>query len=416
MNQLLVQAAGFAVGLYLVRELSQHDYALYALMVAFVAGMSVVIDSGISSTTVSLSAEHAPGSPHVLRIARMYARRLTALVAVACIPALWLLLSQNGLGPFDATVIALLATVGAYFNVHFLIDSGSLRATLNFDDVRRTNSIATLYRVVLVGMMLPLPFLALVWAAFTNSSSYALQSLLARLRCSSRKYTEEAHIGAGVDGYQDHAPRYRAAIKGTFLVNVGLVVQSQAIYPFLAGFGATDVLARLAAVARYGIVAQILASIFLGVAEAYVARARSSVLRTYLFVLTLAAVGLLGPIAGALLFEHELLSLLGQEYLDSGNMMLIIVAGSSTSALAMIMGGLNGARGWLGHQAWYFAGLILWLLAMATLVDPTSTIGASLVLGSSGIPVLLLQSRRLLFGARQQRVNRERAVHELPNL
>ncbi|MEP7738184.1 hypothetical protein ABKW28_11065 [Nocardioides sp. 31GB23] len=392
-----MQALGFCAGLVVIRNLTQADYAAYSLAVSLLAAMTLLADSGVSSAALRIAGENVESPAHLreTEVSALETRKtLVRVCAAVFLPLVFALQLRLGQDIWSAIAIAAVVQVAFVSTLRANLVAALLRVQYEFAAIQRTNSVLSVLRLVWVLPLFLWP-LGMVWALFANLlSAWAQQR---RMQTAFERRTPQVRLSPS--RVSETQVRLKEAVRRTLPVNLGITLQSQAIYPLLATLGAVTALAEISAIARFAVVSQLGTSIVLGVLDSVIARSSSKTARLRVArIVGFAAILLMGVAAALVIARDPLLRLLGEEYSDLDIPFAIIMVGSALNATTAIFGGLNAARMWIGYGKVYLVALTLWATTAILFVPIGTTVGAACVVASSFLPRLCLEIIRFSRG------------------
>lgn len=396
----LTQILALLAGIISVRAMATFELAYFSIAFGVTAAVSVIAGTGVSSVLMARGGRAiADGRPLSTELVGAYAVRRTLVfwIAPPALVLLAVLLTLAGDDPWDVVAIACGAAV--IFAATVAADLSRVTLLL-LKDLRTTQGAAlasTLFRLGLFWLLAKahVDGAVLFIAAVAAASVLEAGILWGRTRT---RVPDAARAG------RTNRHPYWTAVKRSSLFNITQVAGDQVQTITLTLVGNITAIAEISAMSRYragyGMAGSIVANI-VNPRVAVHAHGRTEVKRAAW--LLCGAYGLLVIVTTLLawVLAPLLLSLLGPEYQDLTLEFVIVaiafgIGGFSMSAL----GAINYARGWQRYS-WTFTPLLLaWFLIGISVLDLSTTLGASLLLATSTLPVLLAQVIRFVAGFR----------------
>jgi O-antigen/teichoic acid export membrane protein len=397
--QAAIQLVNIAAGILVVNWLPKQQYGYLAICVAVTGGISVIANSGFSSTILSRGAEFRedPARLSVLYASVLRARRVvTLIVAAIAAPTLALLLARSGASPLAAALMTVLVLAGTWASVTTCVATDLLSLEYRRWTIQRISLVTSTARVAAtaaIAVALPLA---------TAATAVALNTLAAWF--GQRLTTHAAH------DLTDHGAATSAEDRTVALrnfrellpSNLMLVFQGQ-ITVFVLGFaGATNSLAELSAISRFAVVYTLVGATIAGVVAPMISRAAGRrVGRSYLSASTATLGVVLALTAVVALLSPALVTVLGSAYRGLAPELVIVFVGAGVACVADALSSMNQARGWVAF-AWLQIPLSLatWLAA-AFVLDLGTTRGAALFAAVGSVPGVATQLVQAIVGLRR---------------
>ena len=354
--QALVQLAGFASGILLVRQLDPHEFAFFTIANTMQGTINVLADMGISIGLMSIGGRvwqdrHRFGQ--LITTANRARLQLGAAAIVVSTPILYWMLSRNGASPGYAVILiaAILFGLLVQFSLGVLSVVPRLRSDVTqIQKIDLTGALARL--MVLVGCAFL--FLNAGVAVFVSSAAFLLQYWLLRRYAAGvvdLKAPENAEDRAAMIGF----------IKNQAANAVFFCLQGQITVFLISFFGnrATSV-AEVGALGRLVMVFAILGQLLTNILVPAFARCQNTArLRLQYF-------GIVGGvaaccavvIAAAAFFPNQFLFILGDKYSHLQRELLLMIAGTVLNMLAGTLWFLNASKAWVAG-AWLYIPLTL---------------------------------------------------------
>lgn len=389
--QLVVQALGFLVGLWIIRALPAREYAYYTLANTVIGTLNLLSDSGISIGLSALAGQvwaDASRFARLIETARWLRRRSAAGLAVVGLPCLvWLLRSQGA--PWSAivslTILALLGTI-----LH--LDLDLLTVVPRF-----RGAVGQLQRIDLLGSGLRVVGLAvLLW---TCGQLDAIQALLVATGaalaqvCLTRRYVAVA-LGPPATATPD--PVFRAAILRAVRASAALALfncfQGQITLWLIGVFGNTIAIAEVGALGRLAVLFSLAGTVQGNLLLPRFARGNDpATLRRRYVGIAGAAVALgIALLLAACAFPRTFLLLLGPKYLHLESVLPWMVGSAVLGFISATLWGLNASRAWIAG-AWWNIPLTLAVQAGCLPLMDLGSVRDVLIFGLvSSVPALLV--------------------------
>lgn len=342
--QLLVQATSFTSGILIIRMLSTQEYALYTIANAVLGTMAVLNDGGVTTGAMSAGAkvwEDKKGLGSVLNTALQLRRRFAIASLVVVIPVLFYMLRSHD-ASWTLTCLIALALIPAFYATI----SGSLleivpklrQEIVPLQRLQVQNNVARL-------VLLCISLFAMPWAYIAILASGIPQIWMNfRLRLFNSRY---ADFNAEPD----------TKIRASILAIVARVMPAS-IYYCLSGqitiwlssmYGSTSTIAQLGALGRLAMLFNLFSVLFGTLIMPRFARLpaeRSVLLRRFFQVMLLLCLLCIVIVIGAWTFSSEILWVLGPQYSELNDEVVLSVLASCIGLLAGCAFNLYSNRGW----------------------------------------------------------------------
>jgi hypothetical protein len=354
--QMLVQAVGFASGILLVRELDQHQYALFTVANTMQGAMNVLGDIGISIGVISIGGrvwQDRERFGELIRTGLSLRRRLGALAAVAVVPALYYMLTKNGASPIYALALAgaVILALTAQLSIGVLEVVPRLRSDIRL--IQKIDLTGALVRLAAIAILLYLYINAGI-AVLIGSGVLLLQFLLLR------RYAREV---VNLDAPEN--PEDRTAMLGYIRQQAANAIffclQGQITVFLITIFGRhIQSVAEIGALGRLAMIYTVMANLIMNIFAPAFARCQESGRLKWIYA------GIVGAVAGfsllvlvgAALFPREFLFVLGTKYGNLEHELLLMIGGAALNMLASSIWYLNASRAWI-TGAWLYIPLTI---------------------------------------------------------
>jgi O-antigen/teichoic acid export membrane protein len=382
----LVQLAGVAAGLLLVRTLPVREFALYTLALSVVTFFTFLSDLGSTTSLVHFfhraRQEGEPAEPYFEAVLSL--RRIAFLVGAAGVVLLFpRAAAREGFG----TVETLLVTGGIVLSVWFQI-----QASLRVLALRLADQYQVSYRAEVAGAGVRL---LAVGALILAARLYAWLGILAGV-VATATVSFLSRPSKGLPQTADLRPFRRQVLRyllPTLPSALYFAVQGPLTVWLAATFGAARNIAEVGAVSRLGMIVGLFASLSSVVLLPRLARITDE--RLWRLRAVQSGGLLLGValslLAVAVLFPAPLLWILGQGYAGLDRELALVVAGAGLALMDGYLVSLNLARSWTRWQGLAVVSLVVSQAVLLALLPLDTTAGVLTFNLLSGAAVLLGQ-------------------------
>lgn len=404
-TQGVIQIIGMVAGVLIARWLPVESYAKYALATAFITAITVVGDSGIGSQVIAIGGRYSPVQerlPALMRQAHRVRLVISGAISAVAAPALFIMLLRIGAGWAESLMLSVLVIATVYISLQASLYRSAMQLLFEFRAVQTSGVVSSSARIVGALAVAPWPQLGAVVPTAANAIAMGIQAQW--LNAVLRRLTGSAVTALSAEDKSEMT----AAAKRLVPLNLVLVAQNQGTGMVLGALGATVALAEVTAVSRYGIALTLIPTVVISVLGPVFARTPANsglvVKRLLGFILASAAAVALATAVLALAWE-PLLALLGSNYESLRLEYWIVTAGTAVASVATVLSGLNLNRGWTAGS-WIMApSAVLWLAGGSLALDVTSTLGASVFMALSSLPVVVTAGFQTLLGLRNLKAN-----------
>lgn len=397
-NQIAIQIIGFITGVLIVRSLDKVEYAQYSLAIALIAALTQLTDSGISAVLLSKGSEKLHDHLALAALFRAGNRfRLgygAICIAIGCL-WLFLLLQFNGANLADSVLYVGLTALGMFPVLAMGVTLVLFRLQLDLTTIQRTGLATSIVRVSAVAV------LALtgsgtpgLYLAITAAVSYLYAALLwVRSRPIMSLAPRKVKVG----------PEFRNAVQATLPSVLVLIAAEQLLLTLLSVRGSPDVIAELNAMSRFGVAFALVNAIVNDIAVPIVAR--SAARRGVILRRSFSVVGIYTCLCACLvgltaISAPLLISILGPQYAGLETSLVWVAVAFSLSNVAVVIGMINNARGWIRYSWTYIPLIGLWFVLTATYADLTSIESVVIVVVLQAAPAVCGQVIRFVAGSR----------------
>ncbi|AKD03976.1 polysaccharide biosynthesis protein [Pontibacter korlensis] len=341
--QTIVQVTGFISGLLVIRLLPTYEYAMYTLANTMLGTMTILADGGISTGVMAQGGKVWQDREKlgVVLSTGLYLRKKFAICSLLiAIPILFFLLHRHN-ASLLMSVLLIVSLIPAFFSAL----SGTLlqivpKLQQDVVSLQKNQIGANIGRLA----MLLLTLFAFPWA-FVAVLSSGLPQIWANIRL--------REISAR---YADRSQKPDADVQKEILSKVKLILPG-AIYYCVSGqitiwlisiFGSTEAIAQVGALGRLTIVLNIVGTVLGTLLVPRFARLSENLRLIYtrffqiilfLFIMSFFILSIVW------LFPEQILSVLGSNYTNLTDEILLIVTGSCLALISGTIHNLNAARG-----------------------------------------------------------------------
>lgn len=346
----LVQLAGIAAGLLLVRTLPVRELALYTLAMSVITFFTFLSDLGSTGSLVYFfhraAREGEEFPPYLAAVLSL--RRLGFLLGAVGVAAVFpQAATAKGFGRVETVLTLAVILCAVWFQIGAAVRVLALRLEDRYGASYRAEIAGAALRLGLTAAMITAALLQ-AWIGILASALGTAMTALLAVRASS---PPAAAAGAELRPYQRHVVRYMLPTLPNALY---FSIQGLLMVWLAATFGGTRNLAEVGALARLGMVVGLFSSLSSIVFLPRLARITDERLyrvRSLQFGALLLAVASTLLLA-ALAIPQGFLFLLGENYSGLHRELLLIVAGSGLTLLGGYLVAINLARSWTRLQGW----------------------------------------------------------------
>lgn len=389
-NQILVQIIAAIAGFLVVRALTKQEYAAYAVVVAVAAAMGMVAEGGLGGAFLARFKQYESDLDSYYSAARLARLRLSTLLS-ACSFAVLIVLLHGLNGQWrGAIALALLGAIAMLLNAHAALYVTFAQGRLLFRTVRRYALTIAVMRLMGMAGLVAAPWTGAFFAVGVSIISIYVSACYLRRRLDVPKKISASPL---------HKAYFRQAMYRIIPVNVGLVLYSQTLYVLLSLRGEGEILADLAALARFEAPFAILIAVLLNVGIPTLVQAadRRRAFIAMAGVSLLACTGALALLVGA---RGILLPLLGPQYDGLETPYLIVMCGAAAYCFTECLNFLSQGMSWLKGSWTFFPLCLIWIALMISVGDVESRNGAAFFSASLFVPALLANIVRIACGLR----------------
>ena len=405
-TQMAVQIIGFAVGIVLIRHMTQVDYGHYTLALSMVGMASVVTDLGLSAGVMALGGrlmgdKRRLGS--VVLDADALHRRLALVCFVVLVPCFAAMLFRQQVSPQEVAILLTLILSTAWITV---------RSGLVLSVVRLLGHVAYQQKLDLaIGALKLAAVLSMAWFATGLDAQLACLVNLAAAMASfvwlRRHLADQGALPVTSQGV--HSEGLKTHLWKQAPNSIYFVLSSQLALWLIGIFGNAERVAEVGALSRLAAAFTVIGAVSAAMVLPYFARQESSSALSAAFVSVNGFYALLLAVLTALSasFPAPILWILGGKYADLQPELVWMIVSATLAAWGGTLYGIGCARGWV---------LPVWLAVSTGVVATVSTaalVDVSTVRGSFIINTATALSGTLVsFGYLAWRLRRH-ALHEV---
>jgi len=388
--QVLVQATGLLTGIFIIRMLPTQEYAFYTLANTMLGTMTILADGGISSGVMSQGGKiwrDRTELGKVLVTGMELRKKFAVFSLLVAVPVLVYLLWLQHAQPW-VIILIVAALIPAFFSAL----SDSLLETIpklhqDIKPLQANQAKVGLFRLFLSSasvFIFPFTFIALL----ANGIPRIIGNF--RLRKMALRFADTS---------QPVDPVYQTEIlkmvKRRLPGAIYYCLSGQITVWLISILGTTRAIAQVGALSRLGMVLSVFTVLFATLVVPRFARAESNrkLLISSSIKIMIVLIGICMVIMGIVyLFPEQLLWILGKQYADLSDALMLSILGS---CIVLVMGcvfSLSTSRGWVINPAVSIPVNLLTIVAGILLMDVSSLHGVLImnIMVSSGQLLLLL--------------------------
>jgi len=388
--QVLVQATGLLTGIFIIRMLPTQEYAFYTLANTMLGTMTILADGGISSGVMSQGGKiwrDRTELGKVLVTGMELRKKFAVFSLLVAVPVLVYLLWLQHAQPW-VIILIVAALIPAFFSAL----SDSLLETIpklhqDIKPLQANQAKVGLFRLFLSSasvFIFPFTFIALL----ANGIPRIIGNF--RLRKMALRFADTS---------QPVDPVYQTEIlkmvKRRLPGAIYYCLSGQITVWLISILGTTRAIAQVGALSRLGMVLSVFTVLFATLVVPRFARAESNrkLLISSSIKIMIVLIGICMVIMGIVyLFPEQLLWILGKQYADLSDALMLSILGS---CIVLVMGcvfSLSTSRGWVINPAISIPVNLLTIVAGILLMDVSSLHGVLImnIMVSSGQLLLLL--------------------------
>jgi O-antigen/teichoic acid export membrane protein len=371
--QVVVQLAGLVTGIAIVRLLPVKEYAFYTLANTVMGIMTILTDGGISTGVMSKGGKvwQDKNELGVVLVTGLKLRKKFAVFSLlVSIPVLFFLLLKQGISFLNVSLIALTLIPSFWAALSDSLLEIVPKLHQDIKPLQKNQVIVGLIRLVLsVGLLFIFPF------TFIALLANGIPRIIGNIKLRSI-------AGRFADFQQSEDLKVRDDI-----IKIVRRVMPGAIYFCLSGqitiwllsiLGSTVSVAQIGALGRISMLFTLFTILFNTLIIPRFARLhdRGTMVRFFAFSQLTTYVILSGLVFLVWLFSHQILLLLGNDYLGLGRELTILIVANSINLISGLFFGIASSRGWIINPVLLIASNIVSVIAGAILFKVSTLIGA----------------------------------------
>lgn len=341
--QMVAQGLGLVTGFILVHALDKPDYALYTLTITGINSLVILTNGGILEALMAIGGRVWQDPHHmgqVVASAMRFRRHLARMVAPPILVLLAWFLLRSGAHPAEIAVLSMLALLAAQLQLSSSIVTAVLRLRGEIRRLQHLDLVSAFLRLTLTACCFFLlnGELAIAIGGLATAASY----LMAR-----------RWIGATVDWIASPGAQIlaemRSVVRRQWFNDVAFICQGQLTLLLLGFFGGSESVANFGALGRIAALFGIFGAVMQSVILPRYARCQDprDMRNLYMAILALSGAVAAGPVLAALLFPGPLLWMLGAQYKNLPNELVLVALNAGVASIAFTTWGLNSFRAWI---------------------------------------------------------------------
>jgi O-antigen/teichoic acid export membrane protein len=385
--QLMVQALGFTSSILIVRSLTKNEYAYFLIANTIESTIDLMSDIGITIALNSIGGQiwQDKAKFSQLIITAFFIRRYLIFFAAIIISPILCLLLYNAGASFSTIFFLMVAIlIELYFYSIIKVLAVIPRLHSEFNQIQKLDFVTSLTR--LVGLVVIYSFgLNAITAAFCSTISSGINSFfLYRWTKSRIDYNTQVNL--------DYKHQIWSLIKSQLLPTTFHCLQGQISIWLVSIFGNTKSIADIGALSRLGTIFTVINPVINSIVVPKYARYRSlKLLRNRYWQLLTVFVAIASCIMAIFaIFSAKILLILGEQYSNLSNEMILVILSTLITSLASIVWSLNYARAWV-DQSWLTIPFTVLAQVILLFTLDISTLQGVILFGLfSAIPFLLV--------------------------
>ena len=341
--QMVAQGLGLVTGFILVHALDKPGYALYTLTITGISGLAILTNGGILDALMAIGGRVWQDPHHmgqVVASAMRFRRQLARMVVAPIIVLLAWFLLRSGAYPAEIAILSTLAVLTAHLQL-----SGSMLTAV----LRLRGEIRRLQHLDLVSAFLRLALIACCFLILNAELAVAIGCLTA----AASYLVARQWIGAAIEWTASPGPQIlaemRNVVRRQWFNDLAFICQGQLTLLLLGFFGGSESVANFGALGRIAALFGITSAVMQSIVLPRYARCQDPREMRNLYMAILAASGAVAavPVLAALLFPRPLLWMLGAQYQNLPNELMLVVLSAGAASIAFTTWGLNSVRAWI---------------------------------------------------------------------
>ncbi len=412
--QAAAQLLSAIAGLIVVRGLPIDDFAVYSLVTALQAALSILTDTGVSSALIARAGHlHSDRNRlgELIVSARHIRRFLEAFVLLLLGPLLWIWLHDRSIPALTQVAIAVVLALTLHLQITATIYSAVPLILLNPRDAQLAHLAGAAARIAGIWCVVQI-WPAVLPALAANLIGAVFQASLSRF-FAARRFRLVANVSRA------DLRAIRTVVKSQIVNSIYFAFSTQITIWVVGWRGTTHSIAAVGALGRLGAVVALGQTALAMLVVPRLARyAEFSIFcRRYLQVMGLTLAGCSVVAVASLAAPEGFLALLGSQYMSLKEDLPLAICSALTFVVTATLVGMNTAKAWI-ERAWLAIPPTLLNQAVSLLwLDVSTTRGAILfgwismlpgIVVNGGIAVVKLRAwhRRELFAGLESGTNR----------
>jgi O-antigen/teichoic acid export membrane protein len=387
--QIVVQALTLVSGIFLVRTLSQKEYAYYTIATSMQGTMTILADMGIS---IGLSAIGGKVWQNKYRFGQLintalhlrYYLAAASILFVAPI-SIWML-SRNGASLWYAASITMMVLLGLNFQLTIGVLNIVPRLHSQINQIQKLDLVFNISRIVLLGV------------SYLTLFNTVVVTFMASLALGIQRFFLGNLVADNIDrkaplNNEDSAEILKI-IKQSAPNTIFYCFQGQLTVWLLSIFGSVETVAEIGALGRLAVIFAVIGSVMTGIVLPSFARCQSPkfLFRRYAQILATISLFSAALVALAALFPNQLLWIIGSKYSHLQSELILVIVSSGLLFVVNTMWSLNATKAWLNLVWLQIPGVLIAQIITLILID-VSTLKGAIIFGMAPlIPGFILNS------------------------
>jgi O-antigen/teichoic acid export membrane protein len=343
--QLLIQAISFACGIFVIRLLPTQEYALYTLANTTLGAMAILADGGIAAGVMAQGGQVWQDREQfgkVLATGLDLRKKFAAISLLVFLPVLFYLLHYHGASWVTAALIAA-SIIPAFFTAL----SGTLfsivpKLAQHIVPLQKVELGANIGRLALLALSIfafPLAFVAILSAGLPQFwSNFRLKSIARVFADDKQKPDVEIRL------------QIFAMVKRLLPESIYYCISGQLTIWIISILGSTAAVAQVGALGRVSIIFVLISTITAALIIPRFARLpndSATLLKRYLQIQLGLLIAYAAVVGFCWIFSSQILLVLGNKYTGLSRELILLLIGSTISAMAGNSFYLSNNRGWV---------------------------------------------------------------------
>jgi O-antigen/teichoic acid export membrane protein len=376
-------------GIFLVRTLSQKEYAYYTIATSMQGTMTILADMGIS---IGLSAIGGKVWQNKYRFGQLintalhlrYYLAAASILFVAPI-SIWML-SRNGASLWYAASITMMVLLGLNFQLTIGVLNIVPRLHSQINQIQKLDLVFNISRIVLLGV------------SYLTIFNTVVVTFIASLALGIQRFFLGNLVADNIDrkaplNNEDSAEILKI-IKQSAPNTIFYCFQGQLTVWLLSIFGSVETVAEIGALGRLAVIFAVIGSVMTGIVLPSFARCQSPKLLFRRYAQIFATISLFAAalVALAVLFPNQLLWIIGSKYSHLQSELILVIVSSGLFFVVNTMWSLNATKAWLDLVWLQIPGVLMAQIITLIFID-VSTLKGAIIFGMAPlIPGFILNS------------------------